>query len=59
MGITETPKTAAGTTTTVTVGASGTEKVLTLDTFQELYKHVDPDVQIEAFKVGYWEKELA
>lgn len=52
MGITETPKTAAGTTTTVTVGASGTEKVLTLDTFQELYKHVDPDVQIEAFKVG-------
>lgn len=50
MGITETPKTAAG--TTVTVGDSGTEKVLTLDTFQELYKHVDPDVQIEAFKVG-------
>lgn len=54
MGITELPKTAAGTTTTTTVtaGASGTEKVLTLDTFQELYKHVDPDVQIEAFKVG-------
>ncbi|KAH8414168.1 hypothetical protein KR222_010708 [Zaprionus bogoriensis] len=51
MGITETPKTAATTTTKDSTAVGEGEKVLTLSTFQELFKHVEPDVQIEAFEL--------
>ncbi|XP_060646929.1 uncharacterized protein LOC132784998 [Drosophila nasuta] len=65
MGITETPKTAAATTTTTiaiaattaaagtttTTAASENKQILTLDIFQEIFKHVEPDVQIETFEL--------
>lgn len=50
MGITETPKTAT-TTTTSTEAANESKKVLTLATFQDIFKHVEPEVRIEAFEV--------
>lgn len=53
MGITETPKTATTTTTTTTTteAANESKKVLTLATFQDIFKHVEPEVRIEAFEV--------
>ncbi|KAL7729583.1 hypothetical protein ACLKA6_007867 [Drosophila palustris] len=51
MGITETPKTAA-TTTTGTGAACENKQILTLDIFQEIFKHVEPEVQIEAFELA-------
>ncbi|XP_034487244.1 uncharacterized protein LOC117791567 [Drosophila innubila] len=51
MGITETPKTAA-TTTTGTGTACENKPILTLDIFQEIFKRVEPEVQIEAFELA-------
>ncbi|XP_064551987.1 uncharacterized protein LOC135437838 [Drosophila montana] len=54
MGIPETPKTAATTTTTTTgtEAANESKNALTLCTFQEIFKHVEPEVQIEAFELA-------
>ncbi|TDG39810.1 hypothetical protein AWZ03_013764 [Drosophila navojoa] len=55
MGITETPKTAAATTTTTatsTEAVNESKKVLTLATFQDIFKHVEPEVRIEAFELA-------
>ncbi|EDV91147.1 uncharacterized protein LOC6568254 [Drosophila grimshawi] len=50
MGITETPKTGAA--TTGNAAANESKNVLTLDTFQEIFKCVEPEVQIEAFELA-------
>lgn len=49
MGITET----AATTTTGLGAANAVEskQILSLEVFQDIFKHVEPDVQIDAFEV--------
>ncbi|EDX12484.1 GD19214 [Drosophila simulans] len=51
MGITET---AAATTTTGLGAANAVEskQILSLEVFQDIYKHVEPDVQIDAFELA-------
>jgi len=52
MGITET---AATTTTTTGMGAANAvegKQILSLEAFQDIFKHVEPEVQIDAFEVS-------